>query len=444
MAVYTKNIVTTVAYMIGLKKSILEVTYQTERENLELLYQDKNATIIRSLCKLRTSLMQHFKKTDQELKFSLTNLDKLDWYDHENIKQLEEWGFPILKFNYNSTKYMEHFNKLISENITNCKPLFPEWVNWDYLKDFFTIPKFTQPTVMKSEFAKYMKNIDWYPFQQYVHWTPKNYGGILFNDSKFLSILYEQHNDFFVAKANLKDADSEIKERIYSFIQQTDSVEIVVDCENSNVFKLCGVLTSLDSNITSKIKKILLFDDVHTAPGWGLMEPFTKIPVEHIVVKRVKDEKSLVDIKMTAAVCTEHYKNDVSSFILFSSDSDYWGLISSLPDAHFMVMYEYSKIGEAIKKTLSEHEIFSCAIDEFSLGKINEFKNFVLYQQLKVYLPDILQYNGKELTDQVFNDARIVADQTEKNIFYKKFIQTIQFSADDDGNIRLVLPRLNG
>lgn len=136
MAVYTKNIVTTVAYMIGLKKSILENTYEGERENLDALYNDRNATVIRSLCKIRTSLMLHFKKTDQELKFSLTNLDKLEWFDHDNIKQLETWGFSILKFNYNSTKYMEHINKLISENITACKPLFPEWVNWDYIKDF--------------------------------------------------------------------------------------------------------------------------------------------------------------------------------------------------------------------------------------------------------------------------------------------------------------------
>ena len=359
------------------------------------------------------------------------------------IKKMEDWGFSIVKFNYNSTKYMEHFNKLISENITNCKGLFPEWINWDYIKDIFTIPKFTQTNVMKNEFTKYMKYIEWYPFQQYIHWIPKNYGGILFNDSKFLSVIYEQHNDIFIAKANLRDADTEIKERIYSFIQQTDSVEIVVDCENSNVFKLCGVLTSLDSNITSKIRKILLFDDVHTSPGWAFLEPFTKIPVEHIVVKRVKDEKSLVDIKMTAAVCTEHYRNNISSFILFSSDSDYWGLISSLSDANFMVMFEYSKIGEAIKKNLSEHDIFSCAIDEFSLGKINEFKTFVLYQQLKNYMPEILNYNGRELVEQLYNDARIVAEPTEKNLFYKKYIQTIKFSADDDGNLKLELQRLN-
>ena len=140
---------------------------------------------------------------------------------------------------------------------------------------------------------------------------------------------------------------------------------------------------------------------------------------------------------MTAFVCGEHYKNNISSFILVSSDSDFWGLISSLPDAKFMMMFEYSKIGEAIKKTLSEHQIFYCAIDDFYMGRIDEFKRFVLFHLLKKYLPDIFKYNGKELVSHLYEEARINADQSEQNNFYKKYIQTLRFVADDDGNMRL-------
>lgn len=43
------------------------------------------------------------------------------------------------------------------------------------------------------------------------------------------------------------------------------------------------------------------------------------------------------------------YKNDVDSFVIVSSDSDYWGLISSLPDAHFLVMIEREKCGPDIR-----------------------------------------------------------------------------------------------
>ena len=135
MATYTRNVVTTVAYLIGIRKSILQNTYADEIENLELLFSDRNATVIRYLCKLRTALMMNFKKTDTEMKYNLTNIDKLEWFDRENIAQLEKWGFQIVKPNYTSSKYAELINRLISENMANCRELFPEWLNWEYVKD---------------------------------------------------------------------------------------------------------------------------------------------------------------------------------------------------------------------------------------------------------------------------------------------------------------------
>ena len=49
---------------------------------------------------------------------------------------------------------------LISENIDNCFELFPDWVNWNYIKDLFVIPQYTKKGVLKSEFNIYMKNIE--------------------------------------------------------------------------------------------------------------------------------------------------------------------------------------------------------------------------------------------------------------------------------------------
>ncbi len=441
MATYTTNIVTTVAYMIGVKKHLIAEIHQGEEEELTALYENQNATAIRYLCKLRTKLMLNFKNTDKEMKYNITNIDKLKWFDRENIMQLEEWGYKIIKTNFTSQKYMELITKLISENIGKCQTLFPEWVNWQYIKDLFIVPHFTRPNVLKSEFIKYMSHIEYYPFQLYIHWNPRDCGGMLYNDGKFLNIIYEQHGDVFVGKSKYKDADLAVKERIYQFIQDTDNVEIIVDCENSNCYKLCGVLTSLDANELSKIRKILLFDDAHSDPGWNLVERFVKIPVEHIMVDRVKEQKSLVDMKVTVGVCNEHYRNNVSSFILLSSDSDYWALISSLPDAKFLVMVEYSKVSEAIKTTLSQNNIFYCAIDDFYTGRIDDFKKFVLFDLLKKYLPNILQYNGKELVAKLYSEAKIIADQNEQNNFYKKYIQTLKFVADDNGNLSLEIQR---
>lgn len=50
---------------------------------------------------------------------------------------------------------------------------------------------------------------------------------------------------------------------------------------------------------------------------------YGSIPVEHIMTERIKQNKSLVDIKLTARACQEHYQNHVDSFVIVSSDSDY-------------------------------------------------------------------------------------------------------------------------
>lgn len=435
MTVDTKEIVTTIGYMIGVKKNILEQCFGEEyHELLQTLYVNKETSIIRYLCKLRTTLMQKFKKTDDEMRFNLKNLNSMDFYDQDNIKQLEKWGFEIIKPNYRSEKYMLDLAGLISANIDNCFELFPDWVNWNYIKDLFVIPQYTKKGVLKSEFNIYMKNIEYYPFQMYIHWKPEDHGSILYTDGKFLVIIYRQHNDIFTDFTKYKDAHSETKNNIYDFIDRSYKTAIAVDCENSDVYKLYSVLKNLNQDELSKIEKIVLYDDYHTTSGWDWLEKFTKIPIEHIEVNRVTDQKSLVDIKMTAGVCTDYYENNITSFILVSSDSDYWGLISTLTKAEFLVMYEHSKCGQAIKRALSEHNIYYCSIDDFCSGNIEELKKAVLFSCLEKYLPEIISLNGKELVRKIYEEARISASEKEMENFYDRYIKTLRLRVDNDGN----------
>lgn len=435
MTVDTKEIVTTIGYMIGVKKNILEQCFGEEyHELLQTLYVNKETSIIRYLCKLRTTLMQKFKKTDDEMRFNLKNLNSMDFYDQDNIKKLEKWGFEIIKPNYRSEKYMLDLAGLISANIDNCFELFPDWVNWNYIKDLFVIPQYTKKGVLKSEFNIYMKNIEYYPFQMYIHWKPEDHGSILYTDGKFLGIIYRQHNDIFTDFTKYKDAHSETKNNIYDFIDRSYKTAIAVDCENSDVYKLYSVLKNLNQDELSKIEKIVLYDDYHTTSGWDWLEKFTKIPIEHIEVNRVTDQKSLVDIKMTAGVCTDYYENNITSFILVSSDSDYWGLISTLTKAEFLVMYEHSKCGQAIKRALSEHNIYYCSIDDFCSGNIEELKKAVLFSCLEKYLPEIISLNGKELVRKIYEEARISASEKEMENFYDRYIKTLRLRVDNDGN----------
>lgn len=442
MTVDTKDMAATLAYLIGVRKHIIEHCFGGEcSELLQKLYSNRDATVIRYLCKLRTTLLLKFRKTDDELRYNLKNLDRIEWYDKDNIAALEKWGISVVKPNYRSEQYIMDITKLISENIDKCRDLFYEWVSWEYIKDLFYHPKFKKPNILKREFDKFMAGLEYYPFQMYIHWNPCDCGSLLFNDGKLISVIYEQHGETFGDKSKFRDAAEDTKQNIYKFIEDSSRIAIVVDCENSDVYKLYGVIKNLNQDEIAKIEKIILYDDYHTSSGWDWISKFIRIPVEHIEVERVTDSKSLVDIKMTAGVCEAYYRHNIDSFILFSSDSDYWGLISSLPNAEFLVMYEYSKCGQAIKVALEERGIYYCSIDDFFTGNIEDLKKAVLFDELEKYLKDIPYLNGKELVAKIFEDTRINASEKEIENFYNRYIKTLRLKVDSEGNFRVEITR---
>ena len=433
MTVDTKEVVTTIAYMIGVRMSALTVSYGECSELIEKLRADRDATTIRYLCKLRTVLMQKFKKTDDLMRYQLKNLYNIEWYDHDNIKQLEKWGFTIIQANYRSDKYMQDLTRLINENIDKCSHLFYDWLNWEYIRDLFFVPKYNKNDVMKDEFNKYMANIEHYPFQMYIHWQPADVGSIVYSDRKFLKIIYGQHNDSFTDFTKYKDADDETRNNIYEFIESSEKTAIAVDCENSNPFKLYSVLKGLNQVELAKIEKITLYDDPNTTAGWDWLSKFTQIPVEHIEIDRVTDRKSLVDLRMTASVVTDFYRDGITSFIIVSSDSDFWGLIESLPKAHFLVMYEYEKCGTSIKNALTQHGIYYCAIDDFCSAATEDMKRAVLFAELEKHLPTIYGESPLELTQKIYEDTRVTATKKEMENFCNRYVKTLRLKVNSEG-----------
>ena len=241
--------------------------------------------------------------------------------------------------------------------------------------------------------------------------------------------------------AAASDAGSRIKGTIYEFLDSSQKVVAVVDCENSDPYKLCAALRGLDGESTSKIARILLFDDVHTASAWRILESFTKIPVEHILIERVKQSKSLVDIKLTARACQEHYQNQVDSFIIVSSDSDYWGLISSLPDARFLVMIEREKCGPDMKNALMESGIFYCYIDDFYSGNSDDIKTGVLFKEMYRYLDQSIHLNVNDMFEEALRAARLTMPPDEKRQFYDRHIRQMRLVIDKEGNVSIELKK---
>lgn len=439
MTVDTKNIVTTVGYLIGIKKPTLETVYGSEcGELLNSLSKNKNATIIRYLCKLRNSLMYNFKKIDDSMRFNLTNIDKLpEWFDIENIKLLEQWGFEIIKPNYRAEKYTADFTKLIAENINSCQELFPEWIEFEYIRELFYCPNFTANNKLKKEFEKFKRNINYYPYQTYIYWQPKDCGNLLYNDGKFINILYSLHGKTFTDIEKYKDASQYTKSNIYDFIGKGNKVAIAVDCENVDVLKLYSTLKNLNQNEIAKVEKILLYDDVHTSIAWNWINKFTSIPVEYIETERIVNRKSLVDMKMTVGICKNIYENGIDSFVIFSSDSDFWGLISSLPNINFLVMYEREKCSQTIIDKMTEHSIVHCSIDDFCSGNISEFKDRILVDLLQQSIDNVLSLNANTLLNNICEKAQIEIEDKEKNKFYDKYIKTLSLEIDTDGTFKI-------
>lgn len=323
-----------------------------------------------------------------------------------------------------------------SDNIAK-RDSWMKWVNERaevYAKSIEVLKEGTQEAA-----AVYYEHILLYPYQMYIHWSPSDQGNILFNDKRFVSLLYRWHNDEFTEYNKVSDAGSYIKDSIYDFIDDSQKVVIVVDCENSDPYKLSATLRRLNSTYTEKITSIILFDDIHTASAWSSLEKFTSVSVEHILIERIKQNKSLVDIRLTARACQEYYENNVDSFIIVSSDSDYWGLISSLPKAQFLVMIEHNKCGPDMKAALANSGIFYCYLDDFYSGDSEELKTNALLQEMRDYMEKAVQLNAIDMLNDALRSTRIEMTSAERQQFYDKYIKTLQLSINDDGKVSLVI-----
>ena len=323
---HTYELVSKVAYLIGVPLRIFENEHEPPKLELyDQLERDKNARIIRNLCIIRTAIERNYKRINDAMRMECRGLLSMpELIPSASLQQLSDDGVNfITKFSTKLCHHVIEVNRLISDRINNCKSLFPVWINWAYLKELFLMPDGLTESGTKAAAGLYYANLSYYPYQMYINWAPADEGNILYSDRKFADLLYQWHCDAFTEYSKVSDAGAFVKNNIYDFVNASEKTVIVVDCENSDPYKLCATLRNLDREIMQKITTILLFDDIHTVTAWRILESYTDIPVEHIMTERIKQNKSLVDIKLTARACQEHYQNHVDSFVIVSSDSDY-------------------------------------------------------------------------------------------------------------------------
>lgn len=196
----TYELVSKVAYLIGVPKRIFENEHEAPRlEIYEQLEKDKTARIVRNLCVVRTSIERNFKYINDKMRTEYrTILSMPEYVPAESLNQLTADGVNFIK--KSSTKLAHHIveiNRLISDRINNCKPLFPLWINWQYIKDLFIMPNGLTEAGTKAAADLYYSNLSYYPYQVYINWIPADEGNVLYNDKKFATLLYQWHNDYF-------------------------------------------------------------------------------------------------------------------------------------------------------------------------------------------------------------------------------------------------------
>lgn len=439
----TYMIVSKMAYLIGVPKLIFENEYEPPKIELyNQLDQNKNARIIRNLCIIRTGIERHFQKIKTAMRYDLKNIDSLpEFIPPECSKQLWQDGVELLKANYQPNKYIFDINKLITQYINNCKSLFPIWLNWDYIRTIFIMPQGNNTNGAKAAFNEYHANISKYPYQMYINWSfGANDGNILYNDKKFVTLLYERHEDFFQDISKVTDASNSVKNGIYDFISRSNKTVLVVDCENSDPYKLHAVLKNLEPEQLEKVSRIILYDDVNTTVAWKILNEFTSIPVDHTLVRRVKGTKSLVDMSLAVGVCKEFYQRRADSFVIVSSDSDYWALISALPDARYLVMVEEDKCGRDMITAMNNAGIFYCFIDDFCTGNSEEVKLRTLLTQVQMRLDTAIQHlNIQNILQQVYLETMVDMTDGEKKQFYNRYIKPMRIVIDTEGNLSIKL-----
>lgn len=438
----TYAIVSKIAYLIGIPNRIFENEHEPPKlEEFQQLEKDRNARIIRHLCIIRTAIERNFKLINQKMRMEYKSILSLPQFiPADSIDQLLADGVDFVKKSSTQlTGHVVEINRIVSDRINNCKNLFPLWLNWQYVRDLFIMPNGLAEEGTKAAAKTYYDNLLYYPYQVYINWLPQDQGNILYNDKKFVTLLYKWHNDEFTEYSKVSDAGGYIKGNIYDFIDGSEKVVVVVDCENSDPYKLSATLRRLSRTYTDKITSIILFDDVHTATAWSILEKYTTVHVEHILIERIKQSKSLVDIRLSVRACQEHYENNVDSFIIVSSDSDYWGLISALPKAQFLVMIERDKCGPDIKTAMVNSGIFYCYLDDFYSGDSEELKTNAIFYEMRKYMGKAVRLNVNDMFNEALRATRIEMTLSERQQFYNKYVKTLQLSISDAGDVSFVI-----
>lgn len=441
----TYTIVSQVAYLIGVKKDSFQ-NGRLQSDIYERLDGNVAARRIRALCRIRNTLMRFLDEIENAFLYNMKNLDTLpSYFSRDDLRFLQNIGISLVKPNAKPIAYLFTINQHITNYIHECSELFPLWLDWAFIKEMFIMGDATKESMVRRKAEAYYNNVNWFPYQCYINWQfNDDYGNLLHFDAKFITLLYAAHGKVFNDYHMVIDAGYDTQNFFHHFIMENEDVVFFVDCENSDPYRLCATFRNINKHhedYASHVRKIILYDDVNAATTWSIFDRYIEgINVDHRMIKRLQNGKSLVDSNMIAGACDEFYKNGVRAFVIVSSDSDFYALTTTLPDARFLVMLEHGKQSTHLMEALGNAGIRYCFIDNFSQGTINDVKIDALLAQLNEYLLDTVHLNVPVMLEEVYKRARIQLSPAEEKTFMEKYIKRLRLSVDANGDVSIMLP----
>ena len=389
---YTNEINSKVAYLIGIDECKFDMEKDgnafAKKEIFDELEKTKAAKIVRSLCMMRNGMLNNFTRimsAVQGLNGISAGIHGLyEYVGEDNVLFLESVG---IKFKYTSRvrEYVMEINRQLSDRLNNCKNLFPDYVDWSMLKELFVMPDGRSDSGCKVEGEKFVANKSCYPFCCYMNWKKldEERGKSLFNDYYFMKSLYEDNGKTF-DRMELVTSDEETnKSAVESFLLNKDT-EIIVDCENANPFFIYSFLKNINDESYGRIAKVILFNDPNASTAWKFLKSqFDGIKFEETICERVVDRKSLVDVRLVARTVKEYCEQQIRSFIVISSDSDFCGMVHELQDAEFMFVLERHQTSHQMLDEVERKGISYIYAEDYPYSDAYDFKKSVLIADLR-------------------------------------------------------------
>ena len=138
---YRTNIVSLLAYLLGVKDEIFET--ESTRFIPELINEyenDDNLKIIRCLSQLRMNFLQNTKAITAQ-QANLVPIEMMTGYvNSDAIKFLRSKGLEVIKVNSNVNTIIAVLNQFMLDNIDKIKSYIPDWIKWEYIKNMFLMP----------------------------------------------------------------------------------------------------------------------------------------------------------------------------------------------------------------------------------------------------------------------------------------------------------------